>query len=146
VTLKRLTFDYILLQGILRLFAIRETIRDAVAAVKTDRELAERLGKRAIRPLIRALEDDNVEVRARAAEALGTLADPRVVEPLIEALAGPSELVRERAAKALGAVGDARAVEPLIKALQDRDRYVKAAAAGALKRLDPSAAARAGVR
>jgi hypothetical protein len=138
VTLKRLTFDYILIQGIIRLFAIRETIRDAVAAVKNDRELAERLGRRAIGPLIRALRyDANAEVRGRAAEALGTLGGPRAVEPLLEALRGPSEVVRERAAKALGALGDTRAIPALRAAAEDPDRYVKAAAADALKRLDP---------
>jgi hypothetical protein len=146
VTLKRLTIDWILIQGVVRLFAIRETVRDAVAAVKSDRELAERLGRRAVGPLIRALQDPNVEVRGRAAETLGTLGDARAVSPLLEALRGPSELVRERAARALGQLGDARAVEPLTAALKDPDRYVKAAAADALKRLDPRAAAKAGVR
>jgi hypothetical protein len=135
VTLKRLTFDYILIQGIIRLFAIRETTRDAVAAVKTDLDMAVRLGRRALGPLVRALEDSNVEVRARAAEALGVLGSERAVEPLLEALRGPSELVRERAAKALGMLGDRRAVEPLRQALADPDRYVKAAAAQALKQI-----------
>src|SRR5438270_2651442 len=36
VTLKRLTFDYILFQGIIRLFAISESAREAVADVKFD--------------------------------------------------------------------------------------------------------------
>src|SRR5262249_1643830 len=36
VLLSRLTFDYVLLQGIFRMLAIRATIREAVAVVKTD--------------------------------------------------------------------------------------------------------------
>jgi hypothetical protein len=146
VTLKRLTFDYILIQGILRLYAIHETARESVAAVKTDLDMAVRLGRRALGPLVRALEDDNAEVRARAAEALGALGNDRAVEPLIEALREPSELVRERAAKALGALGDRRAVGPLVEALSDADRYVKAAAGQALKQVAPEEAARHKVR
>src|SRR5438270_37283 len=146
VTLKRLTFDYILIQGIVRLLAIRETGRDAVAAVKTDLDMAVRLGRRALRPLVRALRDPNAEVRARAAEALGTLGYARAVGPLIAALRGPSELVRERAAKALGALGDRRAAGPLREALQDPDRYVQAAAAQALKQGPAEGAPGAGPR
>jgi hypothetical protein len=146
VTLKRLTFDYILLQGVVRLYAIHETARETVAAVKTDLDMAVRLGRRAVRPLVRALGDDNAEVRGRAAEALGALGNDRGVEPLLEAMRDPSELVRERAAKALGALGDRRAVGPLVEALQDHDRYVKAAAGQALKQVAPEEAARHKVR
>ena len=46
VFLSRLTFDYILIQGVLRLLAIRATIGEAVAAVKADPEMAVRLGRR----------------------------------------------------------------------------------------------------
>jgi len=146
ILLARLTVDWILIQGVYRLLAIRETVREAVAAVKSDRELAERLGKRAVGPLIRALRDPNAEVRSRAAETLGSLGEDRAVGPLIDALKDRSEQVRERAAKALGQLGDADAIEPLTAAFQDPDRYVKAAAGEALKKLDPKAAAKAGVR
>src|SRR5262249_24431166 len=130
VLLKRLTIDYILIQGLIRIYAIHQTVSEGVSAVKADRDMAVRLGRRAARPLIRALEnDDNAEVRARAAEALGTLGGEEVVEPLIEALQSQSELVRERAAKALGTLGDPRACEPLRNlAANDHDRYVRAAA------------------
>jgi hypothetical protein len=135
MTLVRLTFDYILIQGIVRLIAIRETVRDAVAAVKTDRDLAERLGRRALSPLLYALDDDNAEVRARAAEALGSLGYTSAVPELIDALKDRSETVRERAAKALGVLGDGAAVGPLTEATKDADRYVKAAAEEAIKKL-----------
>jgi hypothetical protein len=82
----RLTFDYILIQGIIRLLAIRATIREAVAVVKTDPDMAVRLGKRAIEPLIAKLHVPDKEVRGAAANALMQLGDPRAVEPLIKAL------------------------------------------------------------
>src|SRR5205814_3530567 len=55
VLLSRLTFDYILIQGVLRLLAIRATINEAVAAVKADPDLSVRLGRRAIPPLTKRL-------------------------------------------------------------------------------------------
>jgi PBS lyase HEAT-like repeat len=82
----RLTFDYILIQGILRLLAIRATIREAVAVVKTDPDMAVRLGKRAMEPLIAKLHDPDKVVRGAAANALMQLGDARAVEPLIKAL------------------------------------------------------------
>lgn len=137
VLIARLTTDYILIQGIVRIYAIHQTIREGVSAVKVDRDMAVRLGQRAVNPLIEAMQNDpNVEVRGRAAEALGKLGGPDVAEPLIEALGGRSELVRERAAKALAELGDLRAVDPLRKlAESDPDRYVKAAAEEAVKQL-----------
>lgn len=86
VLFTRLTFDYILLQGILRLLAIRTTIREAVAAVKSDPDLAVRLGKRAIGPLIAKLSDPDKGVRGAAANALMQLGDKRAVAPLVAAL------------------------------------------------------------
>ena len=51
------------------------------------RAAAEALGqlgdKRAVEPLIAALQDDVENVRQAAAEALGQLGDERAVEPLI---------------------------------------------------------------
>src|SRR5262249_23078034 len=62
VMLSRLTFDYILIQGVLRLLAIRATVGEAVAAVKADPEMAVRLGRRAITPLIEKLSDPDKAV------------------------------------------------------------------------------------
>jgi hypothetical protein len=86
VLLSRLTFDYILLQGLFRLLAIRATIREAVAVVKTDPDMAVRLGSRAVEPLIAKLRDPDREVRGAAANALVRLGDPRAVEPLKQAM------------------------------------------------------------
>jgi hypothetical protein len=75
VLLSRLTFDYILIQGGFRLLAIRATISEAVAAVKADPEMAVRLGKRAIEPLVEKLHDPDRAVRGAAANALTQLGE-----------------------------------------------------------------------
>jgi hypothetical protein len=80
VLLSRLTFDYILIQGVLRLLAIRATIQEAVAVVKADPHMAVRLGKRAITPLIEKLQDPDKMVRGAAANALMQLGDNRAIQ------------------------------------------------------------------
>jgi HEAT repeat protein len=86
VLLSRLTFDFILIQGVLRLLAIRATINEAVAAVKADPEMAVRLGRRAIPALIAKLQDPDKMVRGAAANALMQLGDRRAIQPLIQAI------------------------------------------------------------
>jgi hypothetical protein len=84
VLLSRLTFDYILIQGILRLLAIRATIGEAVAAVKADPEMAVRLGKRAVAPLIDKLYDSDRAVRGAAANALMQLGETETLARVAE--------------------------------------------------------------
>lgn len=83
VLLSRLTFDYILIQGVLRLLAIRTTINEAIAALKADPEMAVRLGKRAVPPLLDKLNDPDKAVRGAAANALTQLGDSRAVESIV---------------------------------------------------------------
>ncbi len=85
VFLARLTVDYILIQGVFRLLAIRSTIREAVAAVKTDPDLAVRLGRRAIPALVEKLRDPDRAVRGAAANALIQLGDETDVRPFLPA-------------------------------------------------------------
>jgi hypothetical protein len=73
VLLSRLTFDWILIQGLVRLLAIRGTVREAMAALKADPSIAVRLGGRAVGPLIEKLDDPDKEVRGAAANALTQL-------------------------------------------------------------------------
>ena len=84
---------------------------------------------------IKALSDDDSDVRRHAAEALGKLGDKRAVDPLINALADDDSIVRRDAAEALGLLGDKRAVDPLIKALGDKEEWVRRTAAKALEQL-----------
>src|SRR5512136_611035 len=82
--------------------------------------------------LIDLLVHPELNVRWRAAEALGEARDPRAVEPLITALRSGAKWLRQGSAWALGKIGDPRAVEPLVAALSDPKADVRKNAAWAL--------------
>lgn len=92
--------------------------------------------KKNIKGLIKALEHKkDLDVRLKAADALGELMNASTVEPLINILkdvSSPSNL-RRKAVYALGNIGDKRAVEPLITLLTDdlckdqHDEHIEAA-------------------
>lgn len=95
--------------------------------------------KKAVTPLITALEDDFEDLRRDAAKALGEIGDKRAVTPLIKALKDNEYYVRARVGKALKKIGDEKAVEPLIKAvdvlikaLESSDEFVRSEATEAL--------------
>ena len=67
-------------------------------------------------PLIKALDDENFDVRWFVTETLGKIGDSRAVEPLIKALGDEVDDIRTSAANALLMIGEP-AVEPLIKDL-----------------------------
>jgi HEAT repeat protein len=101
--------------------------------------------------LIEALKDKDARVRAPAAIAFGAIgADAKAAVPvLIAALStDPNNDVRRLAADSLGLIGpDAKeAVPALLKALHADSRALRDSAAEALKRIDPRAAERAGLR
>ncbi len=83
VLLSRLTFDYILIQGLPRQLAIRATIREAVAVLAADPSTAVRLGKRALAPLIAKLQDPDKVVRGAAANARSCAKGPAEFRRLI---------------------------------------------------------------
>jgi hypothetical protein len=85
VLLSRLTFDWILIQGAIRILAIRATISEAVAAIKADPDMAVRVGRRAIPSLIEKLSDPDRAVRGAAANALMQLGDPHAIQRITEA-------------------------------------------------------------
>jgi HEAT repeat protein len=87
--------------------------------------------------LVNALKDRDAAVRAAAAEA--------AVQPLMGVLQQGEVEERVAAVRILGDIGPvAKAAVPLlVQALNDR--FVRPAAADALKRIDPGAAARAGL-
>lgn len=103
-----------------------------------------RLGKgrdrRAVKPLIDALQDPHWLVRLHAAQALGRLADPRALEPLLEAADDECSFVRRRAVAALARFEDITLVQRLIRALSDPDKSVRAQASFGLARLRVSSA------
>jgi hypothetical protein len=72
-----------------------------------------RLGdKRALRPLVTALRDDNPTVRAIAAAALGKLGHRASMPALREATHDPDAVVRKRAQEALAQVHSANGLPP----------------------------------
>ena len=93
---------------------------------------------RILKPLAKALEHSNKDVRQAAVAGLGrlgTTGDNRSVDPLIGALADEDGTVREAAATALGDIGDIRAAEPLLDTLTDEDGSVRVAVATSLQRM-----------
>jgi HEAT repeat protein len=70
---------------------------------------------------VHAFIDPRVEIRVKALNELGEIADRRAVEPLIQVLISDLATIRTAAAEALGKIGDVRAVGPLIHTLEDAE-------------------------
>ncbi|HUF90220.1 MAG TPA: peptidylprolyl isomerase [Gemmatimonadota bacterium] len=86
-------------------------------------------------PLIRALEDPDPVVRARAAFALGSVQDVAAVPALLATLGDPDARVRADAAFALGQTADSTAERALLEALgSEADPDVRAELLDALGR------------
>ncbi|MDB6065622.1 MAG: repeat protein [Pedosphaera sp.] len=106
--------------------------------------------EQAVPMLVRSLGDKTSGSWFEAALALGKIhARPEIAVPaLVKCLNDQDFQVRLYAAKAIGAFGsDARlAVPDLLKLLADSNAKVQNAAKDALKRIDPEAAAEAGVK
>jgi formylglycine-generating enzyme required for sulfatase activity len=136
VMLKRLTFDFILIQGIIRIIGIRRDIRDSIGALARTSENVILLGRRALFPLCSALKNQRVVVRRNASKALVTVGDARALQALVKGLKDPDPLVREHAAESLGKIGDRRAAEPLSQLLhQEEDKFVRKTALASLEHL-----------
>jgi RNA polymerase sigma-70 factor (ECF subfamily) len=108
-------------------------------------------GAAAAPPLTEALRDEASEVRARAAESLGSLGlkGKAAVPALVEALNDPDREVRYKVADALGSIGpDAKEALPALNRVWQRgkDDYVRSAVTRGLWKIDPVQAIQAGVR
>jgi hypothetical protein len=90
---------------------------------------------RALGVLLGALEADDAQARAAAAEALGKIGLPPAMTGLIQALADEEPLVRRKATAALGAIGDGRARVSVEWTLHDAAPAVRAAAREALEQI-----------
>jgi hypothetical protein len=99
--------------------------------------------------LTNALRDLNNGVRMAAASTLGHARDHRemIVPALSKALSDPDPSVRGNAATSLGAFGtEAKdAVPELLKLLEDTNSYPRQRSAEMLLKIDPEAAAKAGI-
>jgi len=93
--------------------------------------------------VLRALGDQDPEIRSAAAWALTQMAAPTAVPALAKSLADPNPRVRSLSAVALGSLRAkaVAAVPSLVAALGDSEAYVRAPAADALGSIGPSAKA-----
>ena len=102
--------------------------------------LGELKAARAFPALARALGDLDVEVRAKAAGALGRLGDRRAIAYLLDhLLTDPAPFVRARIAGALGQFADSEVVDHLVRALGDPAWWVRMRSVEALERIGPDA-------
>jgi HEAT repeat protein len=93
------------------------------------------IGKIAVKPLIKSLKHDKVNVRCDAARALGELGEAKgAVDALIGVLHDEWVNVRIYAVQSLGKLGDKKAVDHLIEVLENEKEndLVRAGAAAAL--------------
>ncbi|MBA4065972.1 MAG: hypothetical protein C0501_20085 [Isosphaera sp.] len=142
ILLKRLTLDFIIIQGVIRVFAVSTTIGEAVGALGTHPDITVRLGRRAVAPLTDILKGGDpaapatAHLRAQAAVVLGELRARDAVPALTAALADECEEVRWRAAGALAAVRDPGSAAALLRAVRDPDPNTARAALDGLIALD----------
>ncbi len=84
--------------------------------------LGEHESRKAVGPLIDALEDRSSDVRLVAGWALGEIKDTKAIYPLIDVLKRDGDpLVREMAALALGEIEDPDALPPLFRAFDQEE-------------------------
>jgi HEAT repeat protein len=75
--------------------------------------------------LIKALQNENRNIKCESAKILGRIKDIRSVEPLILALRSNDNELRRAAAEGLGGFVDSRPVMQLISLLEDEDQRVR---------------------
>lgn len=86
-----------------------------------------------VQPLLKALDSDNVDMRAMAVKSLGLAGQSDMLDPLLNALGDESAQVRAQAAAALGEIKAEAAVDVLVNTLvADNDSNVRYFAIGSL--------------
>ena len=118
------------------LAALARALRDPAKEVRASAATALASAGRPATPfLVAAMADGNWVVRYRAAEALGSIRDPRSVAALVQALGDARDHVRYMAAKGLGRLGERSAAGALKAVLDDENPFVRRAAKDALAAL-----------
>ena len=127
-----LTIDFILIQGLLRVFQIRRTISEGVAATVRDPEMAYRLGKRAVPSLLLMLEDEKIgdEQCRNVIEALAVLREQTACELIVKRFA--NDELRTTAIAAMVTIGY---LPPLIATLNSESKTTRMGAITALRKL-----------
>lgn len=105
----------------------------AITAVRVLGEIRDPRATPALLDLLRRSED--LDLRARAASALGNIGGPEAARALVEALTDPAWQVRAQAATGLGALGDTQTVAALERTIHDESWWVRRNCAEALGRL-----------
>lgn len=98
------------------------------------------IGRPAVGPLIRLLDDPDPSFRQEATRVLGRVPAAEAVGPLLRRLSDEDPNVRFWAISALGQIGSEEAVEPLLAILRSRAKSTSGAAAVALGRIGAPAA------
>ncbi|MEE2748289.1 MAG: HEAT repeat domain-containing protein [Candidatus Thermoplasmatota archaeon] len=127
-----LTIDFILIQGIVRIFEIRRTISEGVAAAVRDPEMAYRLGGRAVPSLLQMLDDDSVvgDDCKHVIEALAVLREQRACDAIISRF--EDDDVHTTAVAAMVTIGN---LAPLLVALTDEKTQTRIGALTAIRRM-----------
>ncbi|MHC4713584.1 MAG: HEAT repeat domain-containing protein [Planctomycetota bacterium] len=119
---------------------VLESDRNSSVRAAAARTLGAIGDRRAVEPLINALDDMEGEIRSSAAGAFQMMPDPRAAERLLRCLSDPESRVRGAALRAFTKISDERAVEPVIRILIEGDSSVREVAASALARAGDSRA------
>jgi|GEM_PF-6449645 len=117
-----------------------KNIKKLINALKNDcvyvaRFLGEFRDKRAVEPLLEALNDKDKETRKIIVIALGEIGDEKAIDKLINLLMEDKKEVRKYAAEALGKIGNKKAIPYLLKALDDKNEEVRKNVVNALDKL-----------
>ena len=131
------------LAGLHRLEILLQKLNDPDPFVRVEavQALGEIQKEQSLLSVCNCLTDENIYVRAYAAEALGKIGRidlSLTLLRLISALDDPSPYVRAMMVAALGELQDERAAEPIRKLLHDEDESVRAMAKWALNQIETS--------
>jgi HEAT repeat protein/beta-lactamase regulating signal transducer with metallopeptidase domain len=96
----------------------------------------EEIGKQAVEPLLKALNDTDPTVRMRVVHILGELGDARAFGPILARLSDEDAGVRQAAAWAMGENHYREAIDPLRKSLSDESPGVREMAIWALMEME----------
>ena len=127
-----LTIDFILIQGIVRVFEIRRTISEGVAAAVRDPEMAYRLGSRAVPSLLLMLEEENMngDDCKHVIQALAVLREQKACGAIVKRFENEDE--RLTAIAAMVAIGY---MPPLLEAVNNPVLQIRMGAITALRRM-----------
>ncbi len=127
-----------------KIYAVKfliEDLKDKSPFIKMRAEYAlVQLGRPATELLIKALKNENVNIRRGAALALGKIGDPRAIDPLIELLKLNDKGSSWAAAMSLSNFREKRAANALVNALDFSKGYLRQRLVAGLCQVGPVAA------